>query len=270
MFAEFRTVGVALHVEFANGVNTEQHAAGTSGLHVVFGGSGEFDAVEQKDILLRAISGDGKIVGGGGVGDAGAARFLRGKIDDSGIQGKEEIIAAAVEREIIDLLFANDAGNVSSGGIYNGSVGDNGDFGFDGAYLELKVYTGFLVNGEINSGAENILEAGFSNTQFVLTDGESEDEIAADFVGGSCSERAGFHIPGGYAGGGSRSAGGIGDHAGNTGGDLSAGGRDAAESCQKNRHDDVKENSRDARRKHGPPLGRCGSFGRSCGIPAVG
>src|SRR5712692_11586455 len=73
MLAEFGAIGIALHVEFANGVHAEQHAAGAAGLHVVFRSAGVFDAVEQKQILLRAIAGDGEIVGGGGIGDAGAA-----------------------------------------------------------------------------------------------------------------------------------------------------------------------------------------------------
>ena len=62
MLAEFGAVVVALHVEFAHGVDAEQLAAGPAGLHVVFGGAGEFDAVEQKKILLRAIAETAKLL----------------------------------------------------------------------------------------------------------------------------------------------------------------------------------------------------------------
>ena len=81
-------VGIALHVEFAHGVDAQQHATGSAGLHVVLGGAGVFDAVQQEEILLRAIAGDGEIVGGGGIGNAGATGFLRSEIDDAGIEGQ--------------------------------------------------------------------------------------------------------------------------------------------------------------------------------------
>src|ERR1700676_637909 len=58
-------VGIALHVEFADGFDAEKLAAGAAGLHIVFCGAGVFDAVEQEEILLRALTADGKIVAGG-------------------------------------------------------------------------------------------------------------------------------------------------------------------------------------------------------------
>src|SRR6202008_1213089 len=116
MLAEFGAVGVALHVKFADGVDTEQHAAGSAGLHVVFGGAGILNTVEKENILLGAIAGDGEIIGGGGIGDAGAARFLGGEVYDAGIEGEEEIVAAAVERKILDLLLADQAGGVAGRG----------------------------------------------------------------------------------------------------------------------------------------------------------
>src|ERR1700687_18905 len=123
MLAEFGTVGVALHIEFAHGVDAEKHAAGAAGLHVVFGGAGVFDAVKEKEILLRAIAGDREIVGSGGIGDAGAAGFLGGEVDDSGIQRKEQVEAAAVERKLLDLLLADQAGDVVRSGSDDGGVG---------------------------------------------------------------------------------------------------------------------------------------------------
>src|ERR1700733_14498211 len=102
MLAEFGAVIVALHVEFADGIYAEELAAGSAGRHVVFGGAGEFDAVEKKKILLRAIAVDGKIVGGGGIRDAGAAGFLRREINDAGIESEKQIVTPAIEREILD------------------------------------------------------------------------------------------------------------------------------------------------------------------------
>ena len=67
MLAEFRAVGIALDVELAHGIHAQQHAAWAARLHVVFSSPSEFDAVEQKDILLRAVAGDGETVSCGGV-----------------------------------------------------------------------------------------------------------------------------------------------------------------------------------------------------------
>ena len=102
--AEFGAVIVAQDVEFLDGIDTQQLLAGSAGSHVVFGGAGEFDAVKQEEILLRAVAVDGEVVGGGGVGDADAAGFLRREIDDAGIEGEQEIVAAAVEGKILNLL----------------------------------------------------------------------------------------------------------------------------------------------------------------------
>src|ERR1700722_18033448 len=109
MLNEFGAVIVALDVEFAVGVNAEELAAVSAGSHVVFGGAGEFDSIQKKEILLGAIAVDGEIASGRGVGDAGAAGFLRSEIDDAGIGSEKEVVAAAVEREILDGLLADEA-----------------------------------------------------------------------------------------------------------------------------------------------------------------
>src|SRR5580700_3102157 len=61
VLAEFSAVGIALDAEFAHGLDAEEHAAGSARLHIVFGGAGVFHAIEQEEILLRAIAGDGEI-----------------------------------------------------------------------------------------------------------------------------------------------------------------------------------------------------------------
>src|SRR5712664_3039527 len=63
--AEFRAVGVAQHIQFADRVHAQQHAAGAAWLHVVLSGSGVLDSVEEEQILLRAIAGNREIVSRG-------------------------------------------------------------------------------------------------------------------------------------------------------------------------------------------------------------
>ncbi len=125
MLAEFGAIGVALHIKFAHGVHAEQHAAGAAGLHIVFGGAGILNAIEEKEILLRAIALDGKIIASGGIRDAGATGLLRSEIDDPGIEREEEVEAAAVEREFFNLPRADEAGDVV------GCSGNQQDIGID-------------------------------------------------------------------------------------------------------------------------------------------
>ena len=53
--AEFRSVRVALHVEFPHRIHSQKHSAGSAGLHIVFGGARKFHAIQQKKILLWAL-----------------------------------------------------------------------------------------------------------------------------------------------------------------------------------------------------------------------
>jgi len=152
MFAEFGAVRVSLHVEFADGVHAEQHAAGATGLHIVFGGAGVLDAVEEKEILLRAVTLDGKVIAGGGIGNAGAARFLRGEIYDTGIEREKKVVAAPVKREFPDLTLADEAGDVIGGWSYNRSLG-NSNLLFHSCEGEPEIHMSFLPNDQMNAAA---------------------------------------------------------------------------------------------------------------------
>src|SRR5579863_2825291 len=112
MLPEFSAVIVAQYVEFAHRIDAEKLAASAAGRHVVFSGAGELDTVEKKKILLWAVAVDGEIVGSRGVRNTRAACFLRGEIHDAGIQGKKQIIATAIEGEILDGLRTDEAWNV--------------------------------------------------------------------------------------------------------------------------------------------------------------
>ena len=60
-------VGIAQNVEFLHRFNAQQLPTGAAGLHVVFSRAGVFDAVQQEQVLLRPIAGDGEIVSSGGI-----------------------------------------------------------------------------------------------------------------------------------------------------------------------------------------------------------
>ena len=179
MLAEFGAVVVALDVEFADGIDAEQLAAGPAGRHVVFGGAGEFDAVEEKDILLRAVAVDGEIAGRGGVGDSGAAGFLRSEINNAGIQGQQQVVAAAVQRQIFDGLLADEAGDVGGGGADHGSVKGNLDNVPAAVHCQRHVEGCFLIDGQNNSATHKINETRRRNYDRVLADRQSEHTIDA-------------------------------------------------------------------------------------------
>src|SRR5262249_16235145 len=148
VFAEFGAVVISQDVEFADRFDSEELAAGSAGSHVVFGGAGEFDAVKEKEILLRTIPVDGEIIGGSGVGNAGAARFLRSEIDDAGIESKQEVVASAVERKILDGLVVHE-----TQGVCDDIMADDGDVGVHGnrvraVQYKFGVYGSFLIDRE--------------------------------------------------------------------------------------------------------------------------
>ena len=105
--AVLRAVGVTQHIEFAHSIDAQQFLADTAGLHVVLRSPGKLHAIQQEKILLRAIAGNRKVIAHRGIGYAHPSGLLRRKIDDPGIQRQQLVIAAAVQRQILDLALAD-------------------------------------------------------------------------------------------------------------------------------------------------------------------
>ena len=159
--AVFGAVGVFDDGKFADGVDAEQLTAEAAGRVVDFGGAGEFDAVEEKEILLRAAAGDREHVADDGVRCADATGALRGVVDDAGIEREELIVAAAVERQVFDLALADQAGDIFGGDLDDAGVGRNFDGLMNVADLEREIDFVALADGEGDAGPLIDLEAGF-------------------------------------------------------------------------------------------------------------
>ena len=101
--AELRAVGIAQHIEFAYRIHAQQLLAGAARLHIVLGRAGEFDAIQQEEILLRPVSRNREVIAGGRIGDADSARFFPREVHHSGIEREQLVVASAVERQILDL-----------------------------------------------------------------------------------------------------------------------------------------------------------------------
>ena len=153
-------------------------------------------------------------------------------------------------------MLADEAGDISRGGVHQRCVRGDGDFGFYSADLQLKIDAGFLADGEKQAGADGVLETGFGDAEFVLTHGKGEKQVPAGIVRGGNSKRAGFCVLRDHGGDRNGGAGGIGDYARDAGGDLGARGRKEKKNEEKSRQDSTKQDSSVAREKHGPPLGR--------------
>lgn len=96
VLAEFGSVGVALHVEFAHCLHAQEHPARSSGLHIVLGSARVLHAVEQEKILLRPVAGDGEVVSRCGIRYSCPARFHPRKIDHTRIERQQQVIASSV------------------------------------------------------------------------------------------------------------------------------------------------------------------------------
>ena len=171
-FAIFGAVGIGEHVEFADCVDAEQLLAGAAGLHVVFRRAGEFDAVQQEEILLRAVALDCEVVADSGIGNADAAGLLPSEVDDAGIKGEEFVVTAAVEREVFDLFLVYDARDIGGGDVDNGSIAFDGDLLAGGTYAKRDVDCGALRDDEMNAGADTFGETVFTDTDFIKAEGK--------------------------------------------------------------------------------------------------
>ena len=114
-----------------------------------------------------------------GIGDAGAAGFLRSEIDDAGIQGEQQIVAAAVEGKLFYCALSNQTAYVQSGGAYDRSIGPHCDFRLYRVDLQAKIDAGFLIYNELDARAGGVLESGLGDGHFVFADREGQNSVAA-------------------------------------------------------------------------------------------
>src|SRR5258707_409814 len=196
------------------------------------------DGEEEGVVGSPGTAGGGaEIVGGGEIGDAGAGGLLRGEIDDAGIQGKEKVVAAAVEGKLLDLLLADQAGDVVGGGADDRGIGDNRKSHFHRFEQQAEIDLRFLADDEVDAGAKSILEAGLGDANFVFGDGKRKHEVAAGVIGEGVADSAGFEILGRDGSRGDWSAGRVGDEAGDADGELCAGGWRAGCSTEDDREE---------------------------------
>ena len=161
-------------------------------LHVVFCGARILDAIEQKEILLGAVAGNGKHIAHSGVGDSHSSRLLRGEIDNSRIQGHQFVIAPAIQWKALDLLFCYDAGHLFGGRAHRRRSLGHRDFLLYFANFQSEIHGGFLADGQVDSGAHGPLKTCPLHAEFVFTNGKLSETIMSPRIGGSGTLRLRF------------------------------------------------------------------------------
>ncbi len=134
-FAEFGSVRVPLHVEFAHCVHAQQRAARSSRLKIILGSAGKLHSVQQEEILLWPVPGNSEVVSRGGIRYSGPADFFGGEIHDARIQRQQQIIAPPIQRKIFYLLFPNQARDISCACAHDGRISKDPHFRLHRAHL---------------------------------------------------------------------------------------------------------------------------------------
>ena len=109
--AVLRSVGVRHHVEFAHRVHSQQLAARASRRNVDERSAGELDAIQQKEILLRTPPRYREHVAERRIGSSHAAGPARSVVHDARVQRNQFVKASAVQRQILHLPLAHQAGS---------------------------------------------------------------------------------------------------------------------------------------------------------------
>src|SRR5580704_4869839 len=121
----FGAVGVLYYRKFTHGIHSQELSAYSTRRVVDLGCAGEFNSIQQEEIFLRPAAGDGEHVSDNGVRSANSSGALGCVVDDSRIQGQQLVVAPSVQRQVLHLTFANQAGDVFSGDLDIGR--DSGD-----------------------------------------------------------------------------------------------------------------------------------------------
>ena len=213
LLAVLGAVGVPQDVEFPHRVDAQHLPAGAARRHVVLGRAGELHAVQQKQILLGPVSRHGEHVGGRGIGNADPAGLLPREVHHARIEEREQVVAAAVQRQVLDLLFSHQAGDVPRRGAHRGHFPGHRDLLGDGPDLQADIEVRLLSHHQMDAATDGRLEAILPDRHLVRTDRESKQLIMPRGISRRIANGTGFKIPGRQGGGGYHRAGGVGDDA---------------------------------------------------------
>ena len=111
----FGRVGIGHHIEFPDGVNTQQLSADAPRRNADVAAARVFNAIHQEEVVERPTAGHSEI----GPFPRTHCRpgFERRIVDGPGIESDQVVEAATVERQVLDLLLPHQSRNRRRGGV---------------------------------------------------------------------------------------------------------------------------------------------------------
>ena len=161
VLAVFGIVGMGQYIKFADRIHAQQQPADAARCHIVFRRTRELYSIEEEQVLLRPVAGDGKVIGGGGVGNTNAARLLRGEVDHAGVQRQQQIETASIQGKALNLLGANQAGDIGGTGVHNRRVLAHHNLLARRADFQAEVEDGILADNQLNARPHLLAETFF-------------------------------------------------------------------------------------------------------------
>ncbi len=116
-FPVFGAVGVLDDGEFPHRVHAQKLPARPSRCVVDLRRAGEFHAVQEVEILLRAAARNRKHIADDRVRRADAAGPLRRVVNDAGIQRQQLVVAPAIQRQVLHLALVDQSRYIGVGHI---------------------------------------------------------------------------------------------------------------------------------------------------------
>ena len=210
-----RAVSVGNYVEFTNGVDTEQLAAGAAWRQVDFGGACIFDPVQQEQILLRLSTGNREHIADSRVRRPNASGALRGVIHNTWIQGDQFVVAASVERQLLYLTLTHEPGGLLRRHAHHIRMLFDRHTLLQPADHKGQIHGGLLSHNQANSGLYLGCETCFLSGDFVASDRDRWSVIPPAAVRYKFARSAGFRVLHRHRNSGNGSPSGVGDDTGN-------------------------------------------------------
>ncbi len=123
-----------------------------------------------------------------------------GVVHCGGVEGEQFVVAAAVERKLLDLALVDEAGGLLRGGVHAGIGGVDFDGLLDGGNTEDEVELKALADGEGDAGLLLRREPVVLYLNGVGADWDGGRKETAFGVGGEGARRAGFNLADGGGG----------------------------------------------------------------------
>ena len=178
--AVFGRVGIGHHIEFPDGVNTQQLSADAPRRNADVAAAGVFNPIHQEEVVERPPASHSEI------GSFPRAHrrpgFERRIVDGPGIESDQVIEAAAVKRQVLDLPLSHQSRNLRRGGVdQRGLSGDRNTLRLL-ANPESEVDHLVPAYRQRNSPSDLGLKARLLGLHFIVAEGQNGSDVTTPLV----------------------------------------------------------------------------------------